>query len=107
MDLRVYYRKIREAEKMIGGDFAVVVSQETPDGGRAGVTTEVPRSIAAKMLVEGKARPATLEEAQQHHKRAAELLRQAKEQEARERVHLTVISDSEMRSLKNSNRGKQ
>jgi len=105
MDLRVYYRKIREAEQTIATDYTIAVSLETSDGGRAGVTTEVPRSIAAKMFVEGKARPATSDEAEEHRINALELLRQAKEKEARERVHLTVISDSEMRSLKSNNRG--
>jgi hypothetical protein len=104
MDLRVYYRKIREAEQTIDSDFPVVVSLETSDGGRGGITTEVPRSIAAKMFVEGKARLATLEETKEHNNRSAELLRLAKEKESREKLHITVISDSEMRSLKNSNR---
>jgi hypothetical protein len=105
MDLRVYYRKIREAEQAIAADFTIVVSLETSDGGRGGITTEVPRSIAARMFVEGKARPATEEEVQAHHIKELELLRQAREREAREKVHLTVISDSEMRSLKSGNRG--
>ena len=33
MDLKIYYKKIREAMEAIPGEFAVLVSRETPDGG--------------------------------------------------------------------------
>ncbi len=55
MDLRVYYQKIRSIEAEIREPFAVIVSRETPDGGRAGVKSEVPRAVAAKLVAEGKA----------------------------------------------------
>jgi len=41
------------------------VSRETPDGGRAGVKTQVPRALAARMIVEEKADLATPEEAEE------------------------------------------
>ncbi|MDX1980367.1 MAG: hypothetical protein SFV51_08865 [Bryobacteraceae bacterium] len=63
MDLRVYYRKIREVESGLPGEFVVLVSQETADGGKAGVMTEVPRYSAAKLIVENRARLATETEA--------------------------------------------
>ncbi len=47
MDLRVYYQKIRKFEAEIPEPFVVLVSRETPDGGKAGVKTDVPRSLAA------------------------------------------------------------
>jgi hypothetical protein len=53
MDLRIYYQKIRDVEATITEEFPVVVSKETPDGGKKGVRTQVPRKIAAKMIVEG------------------------------------------------------
>jgi hypothetical protein len=53
MDLRIYYQKVRDTEAKIAEDFPVVVSRETPDGGKPGVRTQVPRRIAAKMIVEG------------------------------------------------------
>jgi len=56
MDLRIYYQKIRDCEAKIPGTFAFVVSTATPDGGKAGVVTEVPRRVAAKMVVDGTAR---------------------------------------------------
>lgn len=63
MDLRIYYRKIREVESGLPGEFVVLVSQETADGGKAGVMTEVPRYSAAKLIVENRARLATEAEA--------------------------------------------
>lgn len=62
MDLRGYYKKIREIEAKIGDVFAVIVSLESPDGGKAGTQTEVTRALAAKMIAEGQARLATPEE---------------------------------------------
>ena len=56
MDLKVYYQKIRDIEKSIEDAFAVIVSLETPDGGKPGTLTEVSPGLAAKMIVEGVAR---------------------------------------------------
>jgi hypothetical protein len=72
MDLRGYYQKIREIEAKIAEAFAVIVSLESSDGGKAGTQTEVSRALAAKMIVEGLARLATPEE-----KRAFESQREA------------------------------
>lgn len=55
MDLRDYYRKIREKEQEIAEPFVTVVSRKTSDGGRQGRKTIVPRAVAAKMIVDGKA----------------------------------------------------
>jgi hypothetical protein len=67
MDLRVYYQKIRKLEAEIAEPFVVVVSRETPDGGKAGVKTDVPRSLAARMIVEDRADMASAEETAQFH----------------------------------------
>src|SRR5437667_8215233 len=66
MDLRLFYQKLRKIEQEIADPHVVVVSNETPDGGRAGQKSEVSRSGAAKLVVEGKARLATLEEANEY-----------------------------------------
>lgn len=63
MDLRAYYQKVRETEATLPTPHVVLVSMATPDGGKAGVITEVPTPIAARMVVEGSARPATEAEA--------------------------------------------
>ena len=62
MDLRIYYQKIRDAQAKITDPCPVIVSRETPDGGKEGTLTEVPVGIAAKMVVDGAARLATTEE---------------------------------------------
>jgi hypothetical protein len=48
MDLQIYYRKIRAMEDSLKDPSVVLVSLETPDGGREGVRTEVPRRIGAR-----------------------------------------------------------
>jgi hypothetical protein len=55
VDLRVYYQKVRDVEATIPGPYASVVSLSTPDGGKPGTVTEVPRRVAAKMVVDGTA----------------------------------------------------
>lgn len=62
MDLKLYFQKAREIERSIDGDFAVVVSHETPDGGRPGHMTEVAKSVAGRLVADGKARLANPEE---------------------------------------------
>jgi hypothetical protein len=63
MDLKVYYRKIREIEASIEEPFVVLVSRATEDGGKAGVRSEVPRRLAAKLIAEETAALASPEEA--------------------------------------------
>ena len=67
MDLRVFYQKIRKVELEIADSHVVVVSLETPDGGKPGVKTEVTRENAARMIVEGSARLASKSEASDYH----------------------------------------
>src|ERR1022692_1649996 len=55
MDLQAYFKKIRAMEERLKDPSGVLVSLETQDGGREGVRTEVPRRIAATMIVEGTA----------------------------------------------------
>jgi hypothetical protein len=63
MDLRAYYEKIRKIEASIDAIFAVVISRATPDGGRVGIKTELPRAIAARLIADGKADLASSEDA--------------------------------------------
>jgi hypothetical protein len=65
MDVLAYYEKIRKIEALIEAVFAVVTSRATPDGGRAGVMTELPRTAAARLIADGKADLANPEEAAQ------------------------------------------
>ncbi len=66
MDLRFYYQQIRAIEESIAGQDAVVVSEPTRDGGKGGVFSDVSRALAAKLIVDGKARLATVEEEERY-----------------------------------------
>jgi hypothetical protein len=100
MDLRIYYQKIRDAQATISDPHPVIVSRETPDGGKEGTLTEVPSAIAAKMVVEGAARLATAEETQNYRRARAEAKRIADEAEAARKVQVTVVSASELERLR-------
>ena len=106
MDLQIYYRKIRETEESLKDPAVLLVSLETPDGGRPGVRTEVPRRIAARMIVEGAARLATPQEVREFHEEKAESKRQADQLAAASRMQFTVISPNELRKLKGVQPGK-
>lgn len=100
MDLKVYYRKLREIAADIREPYVVVISHATPDGGKAGVASEVPREVAAKMIVNGQARLADDREEQQYRERAAEARRAAEQAALAERIQVTVVSDVEGRRLR-------
>jgi hypothetical protein len=102
MDLKVYYQKIRELERSFQTAYPVVVSLETPDGGTAGLKTEVPMHIAAKMIVEGRARLAESGEVKEFHEQKAEAKRVTDQLEASGRMQVTVVSESDVRALKAS-----
>lgn len=82
MAIRAFFRKVREIEQTISTDFVVVVSNETTDGGRAGVETEVTRLQAAKLMADGKARLATPEESTAFREASAERWRQSSTEQA-------------------------
>jgi hypothetical protein len=100
MDLRAYYRKLREVEASLTEEYPVVVSQETPDGGKAGVPNEVPRAVAARMIVEGKARLATEEEAREFRRQLEEARVRAERAAAASRIQVTVIPEAELKALR-------
>lgn len=102
MDLRAYYKKVREADETLTGEDVVLVSLDTAEGGKAGVRTEAPRGIAARLLAELRARVASPEEAREFHEtqRAA---REAHEQgEAAKRVQVMVIPSQELKKKERS-----
>lgn len=99
MDLRDYYRKVREVEETIAEKDAVIVSEATPDGGRSGVMSEVPRAVAARMVAAGKARLATAEQAAVHIAALASDYREAEEARRMARPALAVLSEGELKYL--------
>ena len=106
MDLKVYYQKLRQVEQSITEPHVVLVSQETPDGGRAGVPVEAPRSLAAKLIVEGAARLATEQEAEEYHARSTEARRKAEQAAAASRIQVTVIAEQPEDGKKQRTKGK-
>ena len=106
MDLRVYYAKIREASATIPGEFTVLVSRETPDGGVPGVMSEASKSVAAKMLVEGRARLATLEESNEYRQRERDLREKAVQDAAPARLQVAVLSEKDLEAFKAGRSGK-
>ena len=102
MDLRAYYRKLREVEATITEEHVVLVSMATPEGGKPGVRTEAPKAIAAKLIAEGRARLANAEEAEEFRSG----IRQAKEkfdqEEAARRMQVVVIP-ADSRKVKERN----
>ena len=91
MDLRVYYRKLREVESTLSGPFIVLVSVATPDGGKADVLTETTRHVAAKQIAEGRARVATEEEAATYHSENLRKRRERDELEQASRLQVIVV----------------
>ena len=105
MDVRAFYQKVRQVAETIAEAYAVVISFPTPDGGREGIASEVARALAALLVVEGKARLATAEEASEFRGRAAEAKTAAEQLAAASKVQFTVLSDAEFRALKGGKKG--
>lgn len=91
MDLRIYYQKIREKRASIAEPFPVMVSCDTPDGGKAGVMTEVTPELAAKMTIDGTARLASSDEEQKFRQRQAAAKKEIDDAITASKVQLTVV----------------
>jgi hypothetical protein len=102
MDLKGYYRNIRELSARIEEDYPVLVSLGTPDGGKAGVYMEASRALAAKLMVEGRARLATADEASAYREAQAEAKRLAEQAAAASRMQLTVLTTADLNRLRGS-----
>ena len=102
MDLRVYYKKVREMEAQIAEEFPVMVSVETPDGGKAGMMTEVPAPVAAKMVVDGIARLAQKKEAEAFRKARLEAKQAVDAAAEAARVQLSVLPTALLNQLQNA-----
>jgi len=105
MDLKAYYRKIRETQAAIEDEFPVIKSLASEGGGKRGVLTEAPRALAAKMLVDGAAELASAEEAKAFREKAEEEQRREMERRKAEQVQFTVLTESDLRALQRSSRG--
>lgn len=102
MDIRSYYQKKAVIEQQIAQPFTVVVSEDTPDGGRAGLVMEVSRAVAAQMIVEGRARFASEEETKDYFEKAEADRMAAEQQRTASRLQVAVLSDNDVRQLKSN-----
>jgi hypothetical protein len=105
MDLKGYYRRIRELESSIEDEFPVVRSLATDDGGKAGQLTEVPRAVAAQMVNDGSAELADTQEAQQFRLRVAEAHQREERRRRAEQIQFTILSEADLRSVQAERRG--
>ena len=106
MDLRQFYRKIKEFEEGIKSEEVIVVSNETSDGGKAGVKSELKRPIAARMLAEGRVRLATEAEAQLFHHEKEDAYKRGQDILSSSKIQLAVLTESEMKAIKSALKGK-
>lgn len=92
MDVKGYYRRLREKEAEMPEGDQVVVSEATSDGGQEGIVSVVPKQIACRLLVEGRARLASAEEKlrfEKEEKAAREAWQKVQEAQ---RIHVQVMN---------------
>ncbi len=99
MDLREYYREIREIQRSFTEPFVVIVSEKTRDGGRAGVLSEVKAESAATLIQEKKARAATAEQAAEFRSAMREAFEGAMKQRG-PHVQVMVLAEQELENFK-------
>jgi hypothetical protein len=107
MDLRAFFQKLRKIELEIVDPHVVMVSNETPDGGRAGQLAEVSRSNAARLILEGHAHLASAEESAEFRAAARKALEEAQQRLLADKVQVNVISDADLRALKSASRAEK
>jgi hypothetical protein len=95
MDVRSYYRKVKDTEETLPGNEVVLVSLATPEGGKEGVRTEAPRSVAARMIAEGRARVATNAEASEFREGLRAARQKHEREEAARRIQIVVAPQAE------------
>jgi len=95
MDLRVYFQKVRQLEATIAHEHLVVISEDTGDGGKAGVLTEVARHTAAKLIIEGRAKPATEEQSKAYYAAESAKRETAQRAEFANTVQVTLVAEPE------------
>ena len=99
MDLKAYYHRIREIEASIPGESVVVTSRATPDGGRAGCFTEVPRQVAARMVADGIAEIAAETDATRFAEETQKRKAEEERRRAAARIQVNLITEEQARAL--------
>jgi len=100
MDLRGYYRKLRDIERGLQDEYVVVRSLATADGGIAGRLTEVAREVAARMAADGVAEVAAPDEVEAYRRELAERKKREDQKRTAAQISFTVLSESDLRSLR-------
>jgi hypothetical protein len=98
VDLKQYFKKIKDTEASIEEHYPLIASLETADGGKPGATVEVSRREAARAIVENRAVLANEEQKKAYFEQLAARKKQAEKAELSHRLQIAVISDSELRS---------
>ncbi|HEU5020255.1 MAG TPA: hypothetical protein VFT60_00145 [Bryobacteraceae bacterium] len=102
MDVRSYYKKVRDTEETLRRNEVVLVSLATPEGGKEGVRTEAPRSVAARMIAEGRARVATDAEATEFREGLRAARQKYEREEAARRVQIVVMPQADEKAKERS-----
>jgi hypothetical protein len=97
MDLKQYFKKIRDTEAAIHEQYPLIVSLETPDGGKSGAVIEVSRQEAARAIVENRAVLANDEQGIAYFEREATRKKSVEKAELSRRLQIAILSDSEFR----------
>jgi hypothetical protein len=99
MDVKTYYQRIRAMEATIPTHFVVVVSLATDDGGKKGVLVEVPRYLAAKMVVEGSAELASAAQTVAFQESQEAACKAVLDAATAAKVEVTMVSSDELKRL--------
>ena len=94
MDVKTYFARIRQVQQTMPGEFVIVSSLETSDGGRSGVLTQVTARSASQLIVEQRARLATEEESAFYRETTDRAALAAVENDLAERIQIKVVSDA-------------
>jgi hypothetical protein len=98
MDVKQYFRRLREIEDSFVDKYPVVISLETPDGGKAGLIAEMSRHVAAKMILEARAVLASAEQKAAYYEHHEATKRAAEKAELARRVQVAIIADPEFQA---------
>jgi hypothetical protein len=96
VDVKQYFRKIRDLEATLKEEYPIVISRETSDGGKPGLIIEVSRENAARLIVEGRAVLATEDERRQYLEQQAAVRRAAEKAELAKYVQVAILNESEI-----------
>lgn len=98
MDLRQYFRKLREIENGLTDSYPVVISLETSDGGKSGVISEVSRETAAKLIMDGRAVVTSEQQKEAFLQQLEARKKTAEKLELARRVQVAIIADPELQN---------